>query len=241
MAGVLLVATGALIATAAVSAHRRAPAAASERSELGRQVRARTAATDGLQHRLASLRRDVARERRLALRATREGAALEAENSALEVATGVDPVSGPGVRVSLSDAKPGDTTLSGARSAPTTPAANGRVLDRDLQDVVNALWAAGAEAVAVGDQRLTVQSAIRSAGDAILVDFRPVSSPYVVSAVGDPVRLEADFAASATARRLHSFTSAYGLGFTVRRADRVGLPAAAGLTLRQARPGGTAP
>ena len=100
-----------------------------------------------------------------------------------------------------------------------------------------ALWAAGAEGVAVGAQRLTVQSAIRSAGDAILVDFRPVSSPYVVSAVGDPARLDADFAASATARRLHSFTSAYGLGFTVRRAERVRLPAAAGLTLRQARPG----
>ena len=50
------------------------------------------------------------------------------------------------------------------------------MLDRDLQVIVNGLWAAGAEAIAVNGQRLTACSAIRSAGEAILVDFRPLSA-----------------------------------------------------------------
>jgi uncharacterized protein YlxW (UPF0749 family) len=69
----------------------------------------------------------------------------------------------------------------------------GRVRDADLQDVVNGLWAAGAEAVAVDGQRLTALSAIRSAGESVLVDLRPLSPPYTVEAVGDPAALEVGF------------------------------------------------
>ena len=71
---------------------------------------------------------------------------------------------------------------------PTTGRVSGgdvsRVLDVDLQSVVNGLWAGGAEAVAVNGQRLTALTTIRAAGSAILVDFRPVTSPYEVSAIG---------------------------------------------------------
>ena len=56
----------------------------------------------------------------------------------------------------------------------------GRVLDRDLQVMVNALWAAGAEAIAINGQRLTARSAIRYAGEAILLDFRPLVPPNVM-------------------------------------------------------------
>jgi len=190
-------------------------------------VRARTAATDAQQSAVQRLRRDVARQRRQALQASREGAALEAETTALEIATGADPVSGPGLRVTLGNARSGGDVLGTPRAGASAGSGSGRVVDRDLQDVVNALWASGPEAVAVGDQRLTAQSAIRSAGEAILVDFRPVSEPYVVSAIGDPARLESDFAATATARRFRSYSSAYGLVFTIRRSGSV-RPAAVG-------------
>mgnify|MGYP006206322601 CR=1 FL=1 len=53
-----------------------------------------------------------------------------------------------------------------------------------LQDIANALWSAGAEAVAINGQRLTATSTIRAAGGAILVGFRPVTGPYEVSAIG---------------------------------------------------------
>ena len=61
----------------------------------------------------------------------------------------------------------------------------GRVRDRDMQRVVNGLWESGAEAISVNGQRLTALSAIRAAGDAILVDNKPLVPPYTVLAVGD--------------------------------------------------------
>jgi uncharacterized protein YlxW (UPF0749 family) len=110
------------------------------------------------------------------------------------------------------------------------------VLDRDLQATVNSLWSAGAEAVAINGERLTSQSAIRQAGDAILVDFSPVSPPYRVDAIGDPVALETGFASSPTAGRLRSYTQLYGLRFGYSRQGSLALPAAAGETLHYARP-----
>jgi uncharacterized protein YlxW (UPF0749 family) len=60
------------------------------------------------------------------------------------------------------------------------------VRDSDLQLVVNALWQSGAEAIAVNDQRLTNLSAIRAAGDAILVNDHPLTLPYRLQAIGGP-------------------------------------------------------
>jgi len=72
------------------------------------------------------------------------------------------------------------TRFTGKRAA-TNP---GQVLDRDLQDVVNELWHDGVEAIAINGQRLATTSTIRAAGGAILVDFRPITSPYQVAAIG---------------------------------------------------------
>jgi uncharacterized protein YlxW (UPF0749 family) len=110
------------------------------------------------------------------------------------------------------------------------------VRDADLQDVVNGLWAAGAEAVAVDGQRLTALSAIRSAGESVLVDLRPLSPPYVVEAVGDASRLEVRFVDGPSGRRLTTLASLYGIRFEVSRADELDLPAAGTPDLRAATP-----
>ena len=65
----------------------------------------------------------------------------------------------------------------------------GRVIAKDLQFVTNALWESGAEAVSINGKRLTSTSAIRFAGSAIIVDFRPLTRPYVITALGDPQAL----------------------------------------------------
>jgi uncharacterized protein YlxW (UPF0749 family) len=113
---------------------------------------------------------------------------------------------------------------------------NGRIQDRDLQSLVNALWAAGAEAVSVGGQRLAPTTTIRAAGEAILVDLRPVQSPYTLAAVGDPATLLPRFADSEAARRFQSYTDLYGIQFTVRSAKDLQLPAATDPDLRYASP-----
>ena len=98
-----------------------------------------------------------------------------------ELAAGTGAVGGPGLRVTVEDAPV-------TRADPEAADPDLRVQDVDLQVVVNGLWAAGAEAVAVNGQRLTALTAIRTAGSAILVDLAPLSSPYVVEAVGRPHR-----------------------------------------------------
>lgn len=213
-----------LIVVAAVQAHVRAPAAARNRADLAATVAEQTRAVDALTEQVAGLRLSVARLRDAALAGSASGSALSARIRAEELASGAAAVSGPGVQVTLDDA-PGQ---AGSR--------RNRVLDRDLQAVVNALWAAGAEAIAVNDQRLTAASAIRQAGDAILVNFTPVSAPYHLLAVGDPVALETSFASSRAAGQMRSFSQLYGLRFDYSRQSTLRLPAAAEETLRYARP-----
>ena len=63
----------------------------------------------------------------------------------------------------------------------------------DLQIIVNGLWGAGAEAIAINGQRLSSTAAIRFAGQAIIVDFRPLARPYVITALGDPQGMQQIF------------------------------------------------
>jgi len=217
-----------LIVIAAVQAHVRAPAAGRTRADLAASVTRQAHAVDALAHEVAGLRAAVGRLRDTELAGTATGAQLSARIRAEEIASGTAAVTGPGVEVTLGDA-PGNGATGGGST-------RNRVLDRDLQAVVNALWAAGAEAVAVDGQRLTASSAIRQAGDAILINFTPVSGPYRVQAVGDPVAIETAFAASATAGLMRSYSQLYGLRFDYSRETELRLPAAAEETLRYAHP-----
>ena len=214
---VVLVAT-LLVVIAGVQAHRSAPAASRSKDTLLAQVRDETGAVRSLQTRLDRLRTETADLRDIALASSSAGERIADRLDAEELAAGAVPVTGPGLRVSLDDARDG----------------RNRVLDRDLQAAVNALWAAGAEAVAVDGQRITAQTAIRQAGDAVLVNFEPVSAPYDVLAIGDPVGLETSFGASQAAERLHAYEQLYGLRFDYKRSGDLALPAAPGLTLRYA-------
>ena len=75
--------------------------------------------------------------------------------------------------------------------------------------------------MSINGQRLTGQTAIRAAGEAILVDLRPLSPPYLVRAVGNPDAMEPAFADSPTARRFSTWTSLYGIKFVAARAGRL--------------------
>jgi uncharacterized protein YlxW (UPF0749 family) len=114
--------------------------------------------------------------------------------SAAERGAAAQRVTGPGLLVTLANADPkADEDPVGGSTGDDS---RGRVQDGDLQLVVNALWSAGAEAVSINGQRLGPTTAIRFAGEAVLVDFQPVTNPYEVSAIGDPDSLSRDFLAS---------------------------------------------
>ena len=108
--------------------------------------------------------------------------------------------------------------------------------DGDLQLVVNALWSAGAEAVSINGQRLGPTTAIRFAGEAVLVDFRPVTNPYQVSAIGDPATLSRRFLASPEVGSLAVISKSFGLRFEFAQEDELTLPAASTPELRSAEP-----
>lgn len=222
-----LAAAGLTLAVAATSTRAAAPSAARTRAALLSEVQQRTDRADRLAAGAAALQRRIGRDRAAALESSAAGTALAARVRGLELATGDIPLAGPGVRVRLSDALP---------PARGPQPATGRILDRDLQAVANGLWAAGAEAVAVNGVRLTGTSAIRTAGEAILVDFRPLRSPYVVSAIG-PGNLGAAFADGPAARGLRASAAVFGIRFSSTPAPALSVPAAVEPGLRHARPG----
>jgi uncharacterized protein YlxW (UPF0749 family) len=170
----------------------------------------------------------VSRARRAALGISAEGVRLDRLLARLESSTGAAAVRGPGMSLLLEEA---GSEAGGADVDPRTDDdADSRVTDRDLQTLVNEIWAAGAEAVAVNEQRLTSLSAIRAAGDAILVDFRPLNPPYEVRAIG-PTDMRTTFVQGFGGSYLQVLRD-YGIDFSVEDRDELVLPASAGLTVR---------
>jgi uncharacterized protein YlxW (UPF0749 family) len=229
VAVVALVAVGGLWGVAAAQTRDRAPAAKRIRDALVTEARRRTDATDRLAGQEAVLRRQTAAARDAQLRQTAQGRALADELNRLEIAVGALAVRGPGLVVTLDDGPDDESETSGRISAT------------ELQSVVNALWAAGAEAITVNDRRISALTAIREAGQAILVDYRPVAPPYAVRAVGDRDAMEPAFADSATARRFRTYVDLLGIRFDVKRAGRLDLPGVEATRLRHATPVTAAP
>ncbi|WP_232534211.1 DUF881 domain-containing protein [Plantactinospora sp. KBS50] len=221
----VLVLVGFLFAVAYRQTLADEPGRAKARAGLVSQIKEREADNDRLSAKADTLRQEVA-----ALRDAAVGGQEAARLRDLEAATGLGRVRGDGAVVRVSDAPAKSDAVTGARTPNL-----GRVLDRDLQDIANALWAVGAEAVSINGQRLTATSTIRAAGGNILVDFRPVSGPYEVSAVG-PARMSDRFSRTAAAATMRAVSSRYGMGFDVKDAEDLELPAANEPQLRYATP-----
>jgi uncharacterized protein YlxW (UPF0749 family) len=223
-----LVALGFLLVVAYRQTMADEPARSRAHDELVDQVQNRRTDTVELQNQAERLRAEVAmlREREL-------GGAAVAELRNLEAATGLAPVRGGGAQITLTDGPTPINPLTGER------ATEAQVKDTDLQLASNALWSGGAEAIAINGQRLTATSTIRQAGEAILVDFRPVTSPYEVVAIG-PDKLARDFRAGYAGRFFRELVSRYGMAFDAAEIKDVTLAAATELKLRVAKPGPSA-
>lgn len=230
--GVLVL--GLLLSTAAAQVRARSSVTDTARADLVEQVTARVAANDRLQGEVAGLRASTARTRDGTLALTGAGAAQRDRVARLEAASGGSAVEGPGIVVRVDDAPTADASTAGPRDRDEDD--EGRVRDTDLQKVVNGLWAAGAEAVSVNGQRLTALSAIRSAGEAILVSYRQLAPPYLISAIGDQRRLATAFRAGSGGRYLDLLSHGYGIRSSVAQRATLRLPAAAASTLRHAQP-----
>ena len=90
--------------------------------------------------------------------------------------------------------------------------------------MLNGLWAVGAEAVSINDERVTPLTAMRSVNDVILVNIRPITPPYVISAVGDPQRLATDFLEGPGGQYLQQIFQSCGIRFTIENRESLRLP-----------------
>lgn len=236
---VLALLCGAVSASAVRELRRPQPEAIRARASLEREIERRTAVADRLQASNEALRSKLAQAQQEAL--SRGGsAALVKMGNELGVLTGELAVSGPGLVLTLDDAT--SVTDKGADGSQTTATDEmGRVRDADLQIVVNGLWAAGAEAISINGERLTVLSAIRSAGQAILVDYRPLVPPYIVQVIGDVSSLQSVFDVETAGVYLQELASKYGIRASTEVKKSLTLPGAGALALHYARKAGATP
>jgi uncharacterized protein YlxW (UPF0749 family) len=134
---------------------------------------------------------------------------------------GLAAVRGPGLRIVLRD-----STL---RSSPSGDPNDLVIHEQDLQAVVNALWAAGAEAVAINGERITGTSAIRCVGNTLLLHGSVYSPPYRIAAVGNQDALARGLHEDPLVERFSIAVEEFRLGFDVERVQRLELPAFRGI------------
>lgn len=226
----IAVVLGVLLAAATVQLRTPTPDAQKTRDYLIDRIHAKTEAADETAARNAKTSAAIEAAQTHALQGDNES--LQDRYRRLKVAAGATAVSGPGIRLTLADGRTDEGSDTDPRQANGD---NSRVQDRDIQTIVNALWAAGATAIAVNGERLTTLSSIRSAGDAILVDYKPLAQPYTIDALGDEDTLQSSFAASRGGSYLQGLKANYGIDSTVTSESDLKLPASDSLRLHAAR------
>ena len=219
----VLVLAGTLFAVGALQTNRARPVQETERAELVERIQAAETDQDALRRQVEDLNGQIDQLRTSALGGDDASKALEAQIDRLGPAVGLAPVTGPGVVVVVDD-------------APSTDGDDrDQVLDLDLQVLANGLWASGAEAVSINGHRLSALTAIRGAGDAITVDYRSLTRPYRVEAVGDPRTLQARLAESAAGAWWNDLAQNRDMTYQTSDASRLVLGSDPGINLRYAR------
>jgi uncharacterized protein YlxW (UPF0749 family) len=192
--------------------------------EQDRSVRERAVAVQKLQGEVDAL---TAR----AAPGSAEVARLRAQAAKLAATAGAQAVTGPALVVTLNDSK-----LPPASLPDGMPADDLVVHQQDVQNVVNAMWAGGAEAMMLQDQRVISTSAVRCVGNTLLLQGRVYSPPYVITAIGDVAGMRASLEESKEVNTYREYVAEVGLGYDVKGSDKSTLPAYAGsLSLQNAK------
>jgi uncharacterized protein YlxW (UPF0749 family) len=205
-AGCLLV--GLLLVTAYQQSHLSAPARDAARKDLITRITNLQQAGSRMDGQAKQLAAEVntLRDRQLSSQG-------DSSLRNLDVVSGGVAMRGPGVTIQVSEPAQPQATVGNGRAGTGSQPQAAVLHDRDIRAVVNQLWASGAEAIAVNGIRLTATTAIRFAGESILVDFQTISTPYTISAIGNRDTLLLDFADSPIARQLKTAQAVLGIGF----------------------------
>ncbi len=223
-AAIVLLAFGLLVTVAAVQTSRNASVDAASRSSLIDQINLRRQAVADQQRQLSRQQADQLALQRSLTRVNTTTQATQARLARVRARTGFGVVKGSGVQATVASAPGSDD--------------NELVRDSDLSLLTDALWAAGAQAISVNGERLTVLSSFRNVGIGILVNSRPVNPPYVFDVIGDSATLPANLLSSSVGGQWYALKNSLGFRFEVHDAGSLTLPAAESPDLRSARPAG---
>ena len=194
----------------------------SAQQTLARQVTTLESEQDDLRGQIGAAEEEV---QRVQAASTSDSAALEALNQQLAAArlsVGLTAVSGPGVIIEIADSK----RVVPAGDNP----ANFIVLVDDLRDIVAALWASGAEAISINDERLVATSSIYGVGASVLVNTAFLSPPFRIQAIGSDGLLERFQEHPAFVGRVAHRIDFFGLEFAAEAATDLQVPAYIGNT-----------
>ena len=143
---------------------------------------------------------------------------LRRETDRLGRMAGAAEVEGPGVAVELRD-----STLDESPSGDPNDLV---IHEQDLQAVVNALWASGAEAMAINGERLTSASAVRCVGNTLLLHGAVYAPPYRIEAIGNTSSLIGGLGSDPLVQRFQIYAEEFRLGYDVVTSPSLRLPAA---------------
>jgi uncharacterized protein YlxW (UPF0749 family) len=229
VAAALTVGLLALILVVAAQADNAPVASRSgRRVQLVELIRAEQARTRALQDSVEELEAQVAALEQREAGGEQRVARVQRRIDGLIAAAGLTAVRGPGVTSVLTDSR-----------LATTPSGNLNDLvvhEQDLQAVINALWAGGAEAISVNGERILATTAIRCVGNTLLLHGAVYSPPYTISAIGDEAALRAEMDRDPAVQRFREAAREFRLGFSVAADDTLVIPGydgATGLTVAQ--------
>jgi uncharacterized protein YlxW (UPF0749 family) len=226
--GLALLALGFLIAAQLASEGPRIAYTSQERTPLVGTVLDLQAQQEGLKAQILALRSTIQD-----LEATGQGGAavtrdLNTQLQQARIAAGLVALAGPGVIIKLSD-----STVAAPKDA------NQRdylVSGHDVLTVVEQLWLAGAEAVAVNGERVTVGTAIIDIGGSVLVNSAYIAAPYQVAAIGPTTMFDRLTHAPGFVDFIRNRAQTFALGVSYATSDSVDVPAYAGsVNLRYGR------
>lgn len=144
------------------------------------------------------------------------GLALPTATAGEQVSSGKVPVTGTGITVRLDDAS---TQPAGVQPDDLV------IHQQDIEAVMHALWAGGAEAMTIMDQRVVMTTSVLCIGAVLYLHGLRFSPPYTIRAIGDPAKLQAALERSEPLRIYQQYVDAYGLGWSVSTQDSLTLPA----------------
>lgn len=185
----------------------------SDHAELSDLVAAAERRAETLSERAAELSEEI---EALTEERVPESAAAEDRLDDLREAAGLTPVTGPGLRVVLDDADPPEDA---------TDRENYIVHQQDLEAVMNAMWAGGAEAMMVMDQRIISTSSVRCIGPVLHLQGRQYAPPYEIAAIGDVDAMLAALDSSKEVEDYRWWVEQIGLGFELTEEEEITMPA----------------